>query len=169
MWTVWLAMALAGSPYEGLSGDVSASARTSMSPDAVITAFRDLPDATARFPESCATITGASPEGVNLTWTPSWMHRKLHVKVDDIRPGRRIDWDLSSLKGDLGFYLIVEVGAVEDGSVVTLRTPLDAPKWPLRSIFFNKIRPAWASCYVSTILSLDPSATITQMSEPVVK
>jgi hypothetical protein len=169
MWTVWLATALAGSPYAGLSGDVRASGTTSMTPDAVIAAFQDLPDATARFPASCATVTGASTDGVNLTWIPSWMHRKVHVTVDEVKPGRRIDWDMASLKGDLGFYLIVEVTPEGDGSNVTMRTPLSVPKWPLRGLFFNKIRPAWASCYVSTILSLDPSATISEMSAPPVR
>lgn len=164
MWTIWLTAALAGNPYTGLDADVRAQATTSMTPDAILAAFQDLPDATARFPESCATVTGASPEGVNLIWTPSWMHRKLHVKVDSVKPGRRVDWDLSSLKGDLGFYLIVEVAPAGDGSTVTLRTPLSAPKWPIQGLFFNKIRPAWAACYVSTILSLDPSAKITEMS-----
>ncbi len=166
MWTVWMAAALAGNPYAGLSGDVRASATTSMSPDAVLAAFQDLPDATARFPRSCAKVTGATHDFVNLTWIPSWMHRKVHVTVDQVKTGRRVDWDLAGRKDNLGFYLVVEVATEGDGSSVTLRTPLDAPKWPLQALFFKTIRPAWASCYVSAILSLDPSATITDMSAP---
>lgn len=169
MWTIWLAMALARSPYEGLSADVRAAATTAMTPDEIIAAFSDLPTATKRFEGACATIEGASADGVNLIWSPSMMRRKLHVKVDEVKPGRRIDWDMSSLKGDLGFYLIVEVAAQDAVTTVVLRTPLNAPKWPLRGLFFKKIRPAWAACYVSAILDLDPAATITEMTGPLAK
>lgn len=167
MWTLWITSALAANPYAGLEGDVSVTATTTMTPDAVLAAFTDLPAATRRFEGSCATIEGASDEGVNLTWTPSMMHRRLHVTIDEIKPGRRVDWDLASLKGDLGFYLIVDAAADAAGTTVTLRTPLAVPRWPLRGLFFQKVRPAWARCYASALLALDPGAKITSVTGPV--
>lgn len=164
MWVwLWIGTALAGSRWDGLSGDVVVTADVSRPPEEVTAAFADLSVAMPWFDESCARdVTVLSTTEANLVWDPSWVRRKVIARVGGVQPGRRVRW---SLDGKLGFEVTVEVVPREGGSTVTVTTPLYAPGWPLRRMYFQDIRPTWARCYARALSKLDPGANIVSITD----
>jgi hypothetical protein len=169
MWAWWVTVALAGDRWQGLEGDLHATADVAVSTTDVTAIFADVPRAAKLFDASCAdhwrfAFPGTPAAPPEVVWSPSWVHRKLKVVVDAQRPGQRVTWDLEGRKGNQGFYLVVDVVPREGGSTVTLSTPLDPPGWPLRRLFFRTIRPAWAACYAAVLGHLDPDGEVTSLT-----
>lgn len=59
------------------------------------------------------------------------------------------------LEGDKGWVTQITFGDAPDGMTeVVLHTPLNAPKWPVTGVFFQKVRPAWQQCYAELLAGL---------------
>jgi hypothetical protein len=171
MWALWVTVALAGNPgnrWEGVPGDVEVTASSALTPEQVTEAFADVDRVRRTFPDTCAFDWTKDEFGEpQAIWTPSWVRRRLSVKVDEVKPGRRVSWDWHGKRDTKGFWLVVDVTPRDGGSTVKVSTPLDPPGWPVRGVFYRKIRPVWAACYATALQALDPKAEVTEMTRAV--
>lgn len=157
-WVWWaVATAWAGNPYEGRSGDVTASLRIDTEPERVTRALADLPRVAGLFDEQCLVRwrVGVPESGVGararVTYTPHLMNRRLTLEVAEVAPGAEVVW---THEGNQGFDTVWTVEEVPGGSVVTVLTPLEPPGWPLRRLYFEDIHPAWTACYQRALRAL---------------
>lgn len=152
------ALALAGGDWRERPADVRADAVVSLTPGEVTSLFADPERASVLFPDDCTArwAHGVPRSGVGavarVTWTPSWIYRRLTLTVERVDEGRRVRWDHA---GPRGFVLDVEVAAEGAGSRVTLHTPLNPPGWPVAKLFHQQIVPAWTSCYAEALRRLE--------------
>jgi hypothetical protein len=78
--------------------------------------------------------------------------RKRFVTVFRTANENEIKWEAD---GRTGWFTQATFGATTDTTTsVTLRTPLTAPKWPIKGIAFTKVKPAWEQCYADFLGNL---------------
>ena len=71
-------------------------------------------------------------------------HDVLVTSVND----RRVEWDH---QGNRGWVTRFKLKEREGGVELTVHTYLDAPPWPFRAYFENRVHPAWQLCYEKLI------------------
>ena len=105
MWLVFVATALAASPWAGKNGDIVAERAIDASADAIYEELVDLETLEQLFPEHCATdiLYGEQTTGVGatirLTYHAAAMHRRLEGTLVDAVPGSRVDIEHAGQKG----------------------------------------------------------------------
>jgi hypothetical protein len=138
---------------------VHAVAQVAPAPEEAIQRLSDLDhmrDVFLRHGVGCAEdlVAGEPHAGVGATgrirWTPSWMNRRLTVRVDGVTPSR-VTWEHT---GQYNFFLLFRVEADGQGSRVTMEVPVDPMPWPVRRLWFEKIAPAWSACLTTTVQGL---------------
>ncbi len=156
---LWLAVALASSPWVGVDPDIRAEVEISWSPQRVTEALSDLEVLSTLFSEDCLKrwALGHPMAGVGararVSYVPSWMNRRLTLEVQEVRPGVRVELEHFGNRGFLTRFDVAPGSA--GGSVVSVVTPLQEPPWPVREIFHLRVKPAWEACYVDAIKNLE--------------
>jgi len=147
---LWMGAALAG--FEGMSPDVVAVGDVTVEPVTLTARLADLRRGGDLWDEACAVgWTSTTADRAWARWTPGPMNRKVALAVVELQPGRKVKWEA---EGDRGFFVHWRVEAREGGSRVTVETPLLAPPWPVRGVFYRKVQPAWKACYEQAIRRL---------------
>lgn len=172
MWAVWVTAALAG-PFDGLESDVSVTRDFPASPADVHRMTADLAVYRDLFPEECAKdwLVRQPTRGVDATldvrYTFGPLKRKLTAVVTKETPGVLFQIEH---KGPRGWFtqFRLEPGNSATTTRVTLLTPLTAPPWPLKRIFFRRVRPAMQACYEQVLATLHQrvSAEVSLRSDP---
>lgn len=172
MWALWVAAAVAG-PFDGLESDISVSRTFPTTADEVHRMTADLAIYRALFSEECAKnwLVRQPTTGVDATldvrYTFGPLKRSLTAVVTKDTPG--VLFQLEH-KGPSGWYtqFRFEEGDSPDTSSVTLLTPLTPPPWPLKRIFYRKVRPAMQACYETALDTLlqRVSAEVSLRSDP---
>jgi len=152
---LWMGLALAGS-WEGADPNVEYVGTVAADESVILDALMDWQVVSSLFPEECALnwAIGVPESGpgarARVTWTPSWMYRRLTVEVTT--GPHHVDHDFL---GSKGFSTRFAVEPAESGSKVTVTGYIAAPKWPARDIYYQKVKPAWANCYASALDALN--------------
>lgn len=125
--------------------DVRVTKLIASPPRAIHEALDELAEWKARWPDDCATdftVGPAQTGSVRYTFGP--LRRKLDMKVIRNEAGHVFEIEHP---GKRGWFTQVTYREVDAGTEVALLTPLEAPPWPFKPVFFNKIRPAMEDCY----------------------
>jgi hypothetical protein len=106
-------------------------------------------------PTDCATDwaltaqTAGPGARARVRWTIGPMRRLLTAVYTRDQPGLLIELEH---EGKKGWFTQVRYAEAPAGSTeVRLSTPLVPPPWPVRGVFFSKVRPAWEDCYARTL------------------
>lgn len=144
---------LAASPWKDANADVSSQLTVPMPRAALVERLDDTRELAALFPERCMLEWehGVAPAGpARVTYQIKSFHRRLTARIVAVEP-KRVEIDHEGNRGFITRFLLTEV---EGGTEVTLTTFLNGPGWPLRSYFFEAVRPEWESCYVEALQRL---------------
>jgi hypothetical protein len=151
------AVAGPGSRWDGVDADVVVRVVVDAEPAAVTATLADLGRASTLFEPSCLArwAVGVPESGVGararVTYTPSWMSRRLTLVVTDAVPGEQVVWDH---EGDRGFETRFVVSPTPDGTEIVMETPLLPPPWPVRELYHLKVKPAWEACFTAALSKL---------------
>lgn len=153
-WWLWVAVGVAGGgepeDAEAPDADVVVERTVPVSPATVTAVLEDLDAAGELFDRPCARrwATGVPSAGVGArarqTWTPSWMNRRTTLVVREVAPGARVAWER---EGDRGWHTVFDVEAADGGARVRVHAYVALPGWPLKELYLQRIRPAWAECW----------------------
>jgi len=147
---VWLGADAHGGKWDGVEADVSVTRVIDAEPEAIHEELDDLAEWGARWPADCATQFEPGPQttgpnaSAEIRYTFKPMRRKLEMRVSRDEPGHVFEIEHP---GKRGWFTQVTYRQVEGGTEVTLLTPLEPPPWPLKPVFFNKVRPSMEDCY----------------------
>lgn len=151
-----LPAALAGK-WDGAPTDIQAERVVASAPEQVFSHLLDLEHLRALFPTDCVGLWEPGErtfgEGANaiVRYDIAAMHRKLPMTLVRAEAPRLIDFDHL---GPRGFVTRWTLEPVEDGTKVSLLTPLNAPPSIFRGYFQNVVRPEWLGCYERTLDNL---------------
>jgi hypothetical protein len=112
------------------------------------------------FPEDCASeweIYGEQRgKGAQATalYTIGPMRRRLTGVITQERSNQFVE---TELQGKKGWFVQVTYEPAEGGTAVTMRTPLERPRWPETPIYFGRVKPAWEACYLDALANLGKS------------
>ncbi len=153
-----LGMVAVAGKYDGQPSDIEVFEVIQATPDAVHAAVSDWETLQAIFPADCASewelqerTTGVGARSrAKYRFGP--LRRQLVGVVLRDDPGLVFEVEL---EGDKGWFLQVTYEAANAGTKVHFTTPLEAPqKWPVVGAFYNKVKPAWESCYLRSLQAL---------------
>jgi len=109
-------------------------------------------------PPSCASewellsLTFGVGARARTTWTLGPLTRRRTVRIAKEQPGLFLELEH---EGNKGWFTQVRYGPAGTGHAeVQLHTPLAAPPWPLRGVFYARVRPAWEACYAGTLRAI---------------
>ncbi|MEM6927824.1 MAG: SRPBCC family protein [Myxococcota bacterium] len=149
MGMVLVGVAVAGK-WDASPTDVEVTRLFDASPGELHEQVDDLAEWAARWPEDCATQwepgpTTAGAEGTGtIRYTFKPLRRRLEMRVTRDEPGHVFEIEHPSKRG---WFTQLTYRKVDEGTELVLLTPLNAPPWPFKPVFFNKIRPAMEDCY----------------------
>jgi hypothetical protein len=109
-----------------------------------------LPETCAREWEIYGEQRGKGAQSTAL-YTIGPMRRRLTGIITQDRPGQLLE---TELQGKKGWFTQVTYAQAEGGTAVTMRTPLERPRWPVTPIYFSRVKPAWEACYLDTLANL---------------
>jgi len=156
MWWLFCMVAMAGR-FEGESSDVVKTSVTTKSQQEVFTQLSDLANWPEIFGDTCMTdwAQGSQTQGVGgqmaLTYRMGPMKRRLVGTIQKAEPSYVIEVDHG---GRRGFVTQVQLKPNAVGTDVILGTYLNPPPWPFKGAYYNKVKPAWESCYSAALRRL---------------
>lgn len=146
---VWfVASALAGK-WDGAETDVRVTRSIAADPETIHQGLDDLRKFNVLWPEDCATdfsygpVTKGREAFGQIRYTYGPLRRRLDQSVERDEPGLVMEVHHA---GKRGWVNQVTYAPVDGGTEVTLLTPLNAPPWPFKGVFFKEIRPAMIEC-----------------------
>jgi uncharacterized protein YndB with AHSA1/START domain len=160
MWW-WVTVALAGNPWLDADPDIRVETLVGVTPEQVTEAWSDFDQLSGLFSDECLDgwAVGAPSSGpgarARVTYKTSWLRRRLTVVVREVEPGEKVKLEHLGTKG---FFTVVTARATDEGTHVSVVTPLYAPPWPWRKAYFVDVKPAWAACYIESLKKLDGEA-----------
>ena len=124
----------------------------------VFEALSDLGRVKAAAPQSCMEewALGVPSAGVGakaiVTYHMGMMRRRLTLNVVRAEQEQVVTWDHPEKKG----FTTQIVLSDEDGggTRVKLGTYINAPPWPFKPYYFNRVQPEWAACYEGLLNNL---------------
>ena len=154
IWLLCVQVVFGANQWEGQDSSVEVSRLFRADGPSIYAQFDELEDLSTLYPERCVNdwvITGPNLGGGargEVTYRLEKFRRRLTVVIAKAEPGRYVELDHLSSKGFITRWLIEQE---ESGQRVTLKTFINAPPWPFKAYYFNKIKPAWLACYEETL------------------
>lgn len=152
LWLLLTTMTVLAGRWDDHPSDVIVHRTIEASPERTFRAVSQFPYVTQLFPERCIEdLAVGSPSTARLTYHMGPMRRRLTAKVTRAEVGRLVEIDH---EGDKGFVTQFRFEPRGESTHVTLATWIHPPPWPFRRIYFERVRPAWITCYVEALEEL---------------
>jgi hypothetical protein len=88
----------------------------------------------------------------DLRYEAARWHRNLTMVLSKVSENQRIELEHPGRKGFITTWTFTERESFSD---VELHTWVNAPPWPLRKYFYEKVQPAWRDCHGRTLENLE--------------
>jgi hypothetical protein len=157
LWIV-CALALAGK-WDGAESDVVVERELTVDVQQTFDLLTDVEALQQLFPEDCVAdwALGEPTTGIGanarVTYRMAGMKRRLTLTVSKAEAFYVVELDHPENKGFITQWALSEPGPGR--AVVQLGTYLNAPPWPFKGYYYNKVQPAWTDCYTRTLDALD--------------
>lgn len=145
------------SEWDERVADVTATAQIPALPEVVFNHLLDLEHLRAILPTDCVgrwepgERTFGEGASAIVRYDMALMYRKLAMTLTKADAPRTIEFDHL---GNRGFVTRWTITQVENGSEVTVLTPLNPPPKPFRKYYYTKVQPEWTECYRRTLENL---------------
>lgn len=157
MWLLLAGLAFAGK-FDGAETDIIVEGDVAKSQQELFDTFVDFPAMSKVFPADCVEDWGfgVPSAGIGATTVVTYhmgpMKRRLTGHVSKAEEHYVVEWDHDSKKGFVTQFVLKEN---DDGTThVKLGSYVAAPPWPFKPVYFNKVKPAWESCYRQAMSNL---------------
>ncbi len=137
--------------------DILTEATVPAAPEAIVAVLTELSRFQTALPPACVGrfVPGVPASGkgamARIRYDMAAMHRNLTFTITrvDVDPSRSIvDFDHAT---DLGFITRWTLTPSEAGTLVSVKTALNAPPWPFTAYYFSAIKPEWTSCQAEIV------------------
>ena len=152
------ALALAGK-WDGAESDIIVERELTVDVQEAFAVLTDVEALQQIFPEDCLEdwALGAPTTGIGanarVTYHMAGMKRRLTLTISKAEEHYVIELDHPEKKGFTTQFALSEPGPGR--AFVKLGTYLNAPPWPFKGYYYDKVLPAWTDCYSRTLDALE--------------